>query len=63
MFLKLFMHNNVMLQKRKKENEATYNIMMKDLMGMNRRRFSSSTMNLIRYQNLKLITSTLGKRQ
>ncbi len=63
MFLKLFMHNNVMLRKKMKENEATYNIMMKDLMGMKRWRFFSATMNLIHYQNLKLITSTMGKRR
>jgi hypothetical protein len=62
MFLKLFRHNNVMFQKKMKKNEAAYNIMMKDIMGMKRRRFFSATMNLIRYQNLKLITSTTGKQ-
>lgn len=61
MFLRLFMHNNVMLRKKMKENEATNNIMMKDLMRMKRRRFSNAAMNLIRYQNLKLITSTTRK--
>jgi hypothetical protein len=30
------MHNNVMFQNKMKENEAAYNIMMKDIMGMKR---------------------------